>query len=273
MIFIKRPKAPAFLTDKKGKWYTEIRAAQKHYSKKAKKAYKFKFYNDTALKAELEKVFQNCAYCGTTYGASYDGDVEHFRPKGRVHEKNPQTPGYYWLANDWENLFLACQHCNQRRKHILVGTDKLTGYGKLDQFPLDPESQRMKKPGKLTKEETARLLINPCIDDPAEHLSYEEKECVIVPLTKKGKKSVEVYVLQRPKLVKRRKEQMFRIFKQMEVVKRELQRFNKDKSAAQRKIFKDELDYLMQYTEPEKEYAGVARFFVKKFLRENKIKV
>ena len=143
MILIQRPTAPAFLIDPESKWQKEIGAAIIHYEQDDAPAFKFENYNDRKLKDELEKVFMKCAYCDSSYGAVYDGDVEHFRPKGKVKEKDPQTPGYYWLANDWENLFLACQHCNQRRRHVLYGEDELETYGKLDQFPLKNETERM----------------------------------------------------------------------------------------------------------------------------------
>jgi hypothetical protein len=194
-------------------------------------------------------------------------------PKGKIKEKKPSTPGYYWLANDWENLFLACQHCNQRRKHILYGEDKLEGYGKLDQFPLTTEAKRLAKhTDKLSKEESARLLINPCKDDPSIHLAYEEKEAVIVSLTPMGEKSIEIYVLQRPYLVQDRKKQMLLLFKQMERVKREMKRLDNDKSTFQKNVFKDEFDALMFYTNSENIYAGMCRFFVKKFLKVNNIR-
>ena len=166
-------------------------------------------FNNPRVKNALKEIFKKCAYCDASYGAVFDGDVEHFRPKGRIKEKKPQTPGYYWLANDWDNLFLACQHCNQRRKHLLYGAEKLEGYGKLDQFPLEAEEKRISKPGtELKDEEPARLLVNPCIDDPAEHFAYESTEAVVVPLTKKGVTSVNVYVLQRVLLVQERKKIM-----------------------------------------------------------------
>ena len=146
MIRIQRPPAPDFLVDTDGKWAKETKAAIAHYTSGETKAFDFKTYNDTLLKDELKKTFLKCAYCESSYGAVYDGDVEHFRPKGKVAEKDPPTPGYYWLANDWDNLFLACQHCNQRRKHLLFGETELRGYGKLDQFPIATETQRLRKP-------------------------------------------------------------------------------------------------------------------------------
>ena len=230
-------------------------------------------YNDAQVKNELRKIFLKCAYCESSYDAVYDGDIEHFRPKGKVKEKTPQTPGYYWLANDWDNLFIACQHCNQRRKHVLYGEDVLQGYGKLDQFPVKTEAKRLKNhKGKLANEEKVRLLVNPCKDEPSEHFAYEPLEAVIVPLTDMGKATVEVCVLQRPNLVRERKKQLLLLFKQMERVKRELERLNTDNSATQRAVFNDEFETLLAYTDPvkpESNYAGMCRFFVKKFMQEN----
>lgn len=272
MISIKRPPAPAFMLDPTGKWQIETKEAIEHYSSGKTEPFDFQMYNDSSVKNELKKVFVKCAYCESSYGAVYDGDVEHFRPKGRIKEKNPQTPGYFWLANDWDNLLLACQHCNQRRKHILFGENKLEGYGKLDQFPLAPEEKRLAKhTDELANEEPARLLINPCTDDPSLHFAYEDKEAVIVPLTPQGQKSVEVYVLQRPYLVQERKKQMLLLFKQIGRVKRELRRLNEDNSPEQKAVFEEELDSLMAFTKPEASYAGMSRFFVKSFLKDNNI--
>jgi hypothetical protein len=79
-------------------------------------------------------------------------------------------------------------------------------------------------------------------------------------------------VLQRVSLVKERKKQLIQLFRQMETVKRELERLNGDNSEAQQSEFEKQLDYLMDFTKPETPYAGMSRFFVKKFLTENGIK-
>src|SRR6478672_1485253 len=272
MIPIKRPPPPDFMTAPNNRWAEETNNAIAHYSGAFAKSFEFEMYNHPDLKNELKKVFVKCAYCESSYGAVYDGDVEHFRPKGRIKEKDPQIPGYYWLANDWNNLFLACQHCNQRRKHILFDEEHLEGYGKLDQFPLAAEGKRLKTHNDdLAVEEPERLLIDPCKDDPSIHLAYEDKEAVIVPLTPMGEKSVEVYVLKRPYLVQERKKQMLLLFRQMGRVKRELVRLNSDNSVLQKEVFQQELDELMYYNKPETAYAGMSRFFVKSFLSENGI--
>jgi uncharacterized protein (TIGR02646 family) len=275
MIWIERPAAPGFLADAKKRWQKETIKAIAHYtSGTAKKAFKFEAYNDSQLKEELKKVFVKCAYCESNYGAVSDGDVEHFRPKGKVNEKNPQTPGYYWLANDWDNLLLSCQHCNQRRNHILYGETSLEASGKLDQFPLSDETKRVNNHGAtLEEEEKVRLLLNPCKDKPEDHFEYDKEKALIIALTKKGKVSVEVYALRRPLLVRERQERLNILFQQMDVVKSELERFNKDKSVKQKSRFDTQLDILLNtFTKRESPYAGMCRYFVKKFLRENDIK-
>ena len=73
-------------------------------------------YTADAVRQALEKLFHDkCAYCeGKSIGQA-DWDVEHFRPKGSVAERDDH-PGYYWLAYEWENLYPSCKHCNQKRK-------------------------------------------------------------------------------------------------------------------------------------------------------------
>ena len=77
-----------------------------------------------------------CAYCESQISADQPGDVEHFRPKGRVMgedgkpvliklgNKEVPHPGYYWLAYDWRNLLPACARCN--RPEAIDG-EKTTG--------------------------------------------------------------------------------------------------------------------------------------------------
>lgn len=68
-----------------------------------------------------------------------DKDVDHFRPKNRVHEE-PNHEGYWWRAFDPQNLRYSSQWCNQRR------IDKIhqTNGGKSDHFPLCTKSFRAK---------------------------------------------------------------------------------------------------------------------------------
>ncbi|WP_431241480.1 HNH endonuclease [Flavobacterium sp. P21] len=277
MIFIQRPVAPDFLTDENQRWRKEIISAIAHYEGGSKKPFTFQHYNDKKVKDELRKIFAKCAYCESPYGAVYDGDVEHFRPKGRIKEKNPQTPGYYWLANEWTNLYLACQHCNQRRRHILYGETTEEGYGKLDQFPLDSEESRLSVGDsgfeKFKKEERARLLIDPCADNPKEHLKYEETEAVILPMTDRGRTSISVYVLRRPLLVRERKAVMLKLFGQIKCVSRELSRLNRDPDDQEQRVyFEEEFERLLDFGKKDAPYAGMCLYFIDQFLKDNDIK-
>lgn len=274
MIPIKRTPPPAFLSDKKKRWHKETTKAIDHYSIPGQAtAFDFKAYNDPLLKEELKKIFKKCAYCESSYSATSDGDIEHFRPKGEVSDKIPTTtPGYYWLANDWDNLLLSCMHCNQRRKHNLHNEDGLVSAGKLDQFPLTDEKFRVSNHSRsLAKEEAARLLINPCKEDPQKHFTYDDKEAVIVGTTRMATTSIKVYALQRTPLVHERKNVLVLLLTQIDRVMRELDRYNTHPSDQQLGYLKQELQVLLSFTKDEKPYAGMSRFFVKKFLKQNKV--
>jgi hypothetical protein len=70
------------------------------------------------VKQQLAVLFHNkCAYCESNYAAVITGDVEHYRPKGRIKasDKKAIWPGYYWLALTWENLLTSCKICNEKR--------------------------------------------------------------------------------------------------------------------------------------------------------------
>ena len=76
--------------------------------------------------------FGKCGYCEVDVWAvdRFKGDVEHYRPKGRVDElifnsdgtyrtKKRFDRGYHWLAYDWRNYILSCNPCNSAHKKNL----------------------------------------------------------------------------------------------------------------------------------------------------------
>ncbi|HZE84399.1 MAG TPA: HNH endonuclease, partial [Puia sp.] len=96
----------------------------------------FTVYSDKTVRELLKKMSHGkCVYCESRITAIYNGDIDHFRPKGR----------YQWLAADWENLLFACPFCNQTHTHeiALDGTIREVVQGKLDQFPLLSEACRL----------------------------------------------------------------------------------------------------------------------------------
>ncbi|MEL7166741.1 MAG: hypothetical protein AAGL96_14825 [Pseudomonadota bacterium] len=124
----------------------------------------------------------NCAYCEAPV-ENQPGDVEHYRPKGAVkigdnervkivHPTHGEMdhPGYFWKAYSWDNLLLACRHCNSDHKHSTeTGQQK---FGKLDRFELMDNSVRAIDPDDdLTLEQPK--LVNPRAEDPTKHLVLE----------------------------------------------------------------------------------------------------
>jgi len=134
----------------------------------------------------LELFNEKCAYCESAFGVAAQPDIENFRPKSAVKEA-PGFPGYYWLAYRWDNLLLACQYCN---------------HGKGNHFPI--AGSRASSPADDLAAEQP-LLLDPCIDNPADHLMFsEEGHCAGV--TERGKVTVQILNLDRPALVAARKE-------------------------------------------------------------------
>ncbi|MBC3843964.1 HNH endonuclease [Streptacidiphilus sp. 4-A2] len=90
-------------------------------------------------------------------------DIDHFRP----------------IASDpfgtflWTNHLLACSHCNSNMKR--------------DKYPCDASG--------------SCLLVDPCRDDPHEHMELNFATGIYFPLTAKGASTIEVFGLGRPVLV------------------------------------------------------------------------
>lgn len=95
-------------------------------------------------------------------------DIDHFQPIAHAAQR----------AFDWPNHLFACSHCNSNLKR--------------DQYPTDPHG--------------TCLLVDPTVDDPADHLvlllrsgTYEP-----VPGSPKGQPTIDVFGLNRSELVKGR---------------------------------------------------------------------
>ncbi|HEY3251194.1 MAG TPA: hypothetical protein VGK25_08755 [Ignavibacteria bacterium] len=137
-------------------------------------------------KRVLMKSFNNrCAYCESYITHIDYGDVEHFRPKGNVTD-DPEHSGYFWLAYNESNFLLSCAKCNQ------IG-------GKLNNFPI--EGKRAYFPDDKLEDEKP-VLLDPSEDDILEHLDFCPKEfelCKgpVAGKTPRGKRSIDIYNLNR----------------------------------------------------------------------------
>lgn len=194
---------------------------------------------------------QKCAFCEKLIDDE-QVDMEHFRPKRAVHaEIGPDKwapaktrmpdgeeidhPGYFWLAYDSDNLMPACQSCNSssatgqtakkekfpaKRHCVLVRLNDTQASG------MDPKpwpSKRWKgyyylRPKELDRFEE-RLLVQPMIDTPREHLRFLKGGSVTAfKGSLSGEKTVEVLVLNRDALVKKRKEEQERAWSKVAAV-------------------------------------------------------
>jgi uncharacterized protein (TIGR02646 family) len=167
-------------------------------------------YAAPQVKACLREISSGkCAYCEYPLTRT-DLNVEHYRPKARVYERDDH-PGYYWLAYEWDNLLPACQHCNQLRSDppILGNLGRTRARGKGDKFPLADEQFRAFSPAdQMSKEEP--LLINPALEDPSEHITFDPLGKPI-GRTEKGITSIEVYNLDTMLLNRARRETIRRM--------------------------------------------------------------
>lgn len=159
-------------------------------AKGRRKTFSFAAYKGTDVRHTLDLLFHGkCAYCEARYEFVGPVDIEHYRPKGAV-EGDAAHRGYWWLGAAWENLLPCCIDCNRRRFQLTpVDVTSLTamaipGYvrgfvplktGKGASFPIrgvriTAEPSPRASPGALAAEQP--LLLNPCEDEPADHLLY-----------------------------------------------------------------------------------------------------
>ncbi|WP_421523936.1 HNH endonuclease [Pseudomonas yamanorum] len=155
----------------------------------------FGVYADESVRARLNEMFhRKCAYCESFLSVTSSMEVEHYRPKAGLNE-DPQHLGYWWLGMAWENLLPSCIHCNQRRKQItprastrilglLEEEGEFTAFrtvttGKGTYFPI--QGPRVTDPtGDCAKE--MPLLLNPCQDQPQNHLTFYIKKSNVIGL-------------------------------------------------------------------------------------------
>lgn len=246
------------------------------------KEFKYQVYKDKELVKKLTDIFKDkCAYCDSVYKVISPEDIDHFRPKNKIvtKDKKELRPGYYWLAGDWNNLLISCIHCNRAHKHPIPGELKDVTRGKEAQFPLSDESYRIRNhTDDIATEEEFRLLINPCIEDPEQLLTYDEFG-LIYPKNKgdlKAEYSIFVYALQRSKLVEARKEVLASFIRKLELMRkpaRELYFAKKEKNAPlteelnkQLRLHFIDISYLFRHKQP---YLGVLRDYIRKTKNED----
>lgn len=137
----------------------------------------FTAYSSAPVRTQLTAIFgRKCAFCESILAGTQSGDIEHYRPKGKVVIDTPppattkiHKQGYYWLAASWPNLLISCADCNRPRTQPDFD-DRARVIGKANYFPIENEAARATGPRGLRNEQP--LLLNPCIDNPDEHLVF-----------------------------------------------------------------------------------------------------
>lgn len=279
-------------------YYRDIANHQEKYKKtgangnRTKQGYSI--YADKTVRKKLLKMFHGkCAYCESKITTIYNGDIEHFRPKGKIQNANPSRPGYFWLASEWENLLFACPFCNQTNTHEFKNGNNIDEavFGKLDQFPLDTETYRLKYTHGIIYftdkviyneafdlEESVRLLLNPCIDDNIEkYFKFNDDGAIIsndglTPFEKrKAQTSIIIYALHRLPLAIAREEKIIQIKAQIRRVEIAIKNYNKymDESEEEKiwfeGIMREEMKILRRFKDADQEYAGLARYMIDKY--------
>ncbi|BDD13122.1 hypothetical protein FUAX_55540 (plasmid) [Fulvitalea axinellae] len=217
------------------------------------------YYAHTSVKDALKSIYNNkCAYCESDISVGSPLRVDHYRPKDKVRDcwleeedkeldgqklkrtKKIVSNGYYWLGYEWSNLVYSCESCNGSKSNY---------------FPLKDEEKRIKHPPlrneKLDKKkchahlsplaEEPRLLLNPELDNPRDHLlCFPDGE--VGYYTGEGEMSVKVYDLNRDPLRVKRKECYEKVFDKLA---RRLERFDREEYS-ERTVITSLEDILME---------------------------
>lgn len=152
---------------------------------------------------------QKCMYCETRLGGVEQATVDPFRPKSGARgldKKKYAQDHYWWLYYNWDNMMLSCNTCNTRYKR--------------DLFPVEDENFRAEvySVGDQLLAERA-LLIDPCLEDPEQHLKFNS-DGTVTPLSPKGQVTIEVLGLNRQSLVVQRSEKVVDLILKLKLLKK-----------------------------------------------------
>ncbi len=218
----------------------ELAKAREFYVQYASERYqrRFKWHREwwTRVRTELTELFHGkCAFCESSL-AGEQGDVLHLRPMAQaVNLDGTTSDGYWWLAYEWTNLYLACPRCSQMKG---------------PRFPVKGLRAQPEATGEALLAEEA-LLLDPCYDDPEQHLVYD-RTGIVVSATERGRVTIEVFGLDGEGLRQARQREYEALDLQLKVL---LQLVSATPVSLQPLI------------DPAKPYAGMRRQFVAQWLQ------
>ncbi len=187
---------------------------------------------------------QKCWY-SEEFVSGAKGDVDHFRPKGKLAGVKADHSGYWWVALECSNLRFSCQTSNRLYKDTLTG--EVMGKGAF--FPLLDEGSRVcaeKSP--LDSEDY--LLLDPTRKGDPDLLWFEESGRAVPQKTeqkdKKGylraKESINRYHLNDKELLFRRGRICEEVKKRCEKIQRLELKPKKVDLAARRRVLELKLE-------------------------------
>jgi len=118
--------------------------------------------------------------------------VFFYRPPDDALQDQNDTPNehyYCWLIWEWSNLFPACESCMTSKGTVFPVANKRATLG-----VRKADTLRQEKP----------FLLDPCNDDPEQHLEFHENGRVTAK-TEQGEKTIEILSLNRERLQAERK--------------------------------------------------------------------
>ncbi|MGG6362233.1 HNH endonuclease [Peribacillus frigoritolerans] len=252
MIHIKRTETPICLIKNRiSDGHLETLRAIQHYESGNTTEYPFKVYKK--VKKDLKKMFfGKCAYCESKIDHNQNTQIEHYRPKGYVEGEPKNSPGYYWLAADWDNLILACEKCNGKGN-------------KGNHFPLKDLNNRVKHyRGNIDIEEP--LLINPCKEEhPEDHLSFYitgEFTGEVDWITDEGRESIKIYGLHRYELITERAEHLYDIDTLLICLKELIEKYDQNQSIKTETAIRRVIKNLKRKEHESSQFAGMTRQYL-----------
>lgn len=211
----------------------------------SQRGFQFTAFRDSTVRRELHALFHGkCAYCERLLD-SQEAEIDQFRPKlGLINQDGRHLPRHYWwLANEWSNLYLSCRTCNA---------------AKGSRFPLADEAERaieLANGNQLLREKP--LLLDPCDPVSAQRLIFLEDGSV-ASSDPAGQTTIELMRLNRPSLVEQRLQFARQIFALLQNFERSGSRGSK--GAAERHGL---LQLFRKMTRPSAQFATMARQLIR----------